>query len=175
MLTALFGVVIYTGFFVGAFDQFVSPSASPELIAQYAAEQGIQAETPEQIARLTAEIVAQTALAAFTTFVGLLVIVFIEPPVRFLAGGDRYSGDIRPTLTAVGMAILVLIVFAFPGLRRFFSLADIGASGVGLMLLLAFVWAGLQLLVWRQHWFEKFFAQKPLKLEDEGDSLWEMS
>ncbi|MCA9979954.1 MAG: HAD-IC family P-type ATPase [Anaerolineales bacterium] len=174
VITALFGVVIYTGFFVGAFDQFVSSSASPELIAEYAAEQGIQAETPEQITRLTAEIIAQTALAAFTTFVGLLIIVFIEPPVRFLAGGDRYSGDIRPTLTAVGMTIVVFIVFANPGLRRFFSLAEIGAQGLILTFLLALICGALQLLVWRRHWFEKFFALEPLKLEKETDALWEM-
>jgi cation-transporting ATPase E len=175
LLTALFGLVIYTGFYQGAFDALVSSTASPELIAEYAAEQGIQADTPEQVNRLTAEIVAQTGLAIFTTFVGLLVIIFIEPPVRFLAGGDRYSGDIKPTLTVVAMLVLFLIVLSSSGLRRFFNLADMGVQGVVLMAVAALIWGGLVLLAWRQHWFERFFGQEPLRLEDETDSVWEMN
>lgn len=172
--TALIGVMIYTGVFLGAFDQLMSTAVEPELLIAYAADVGIQADTPEQLTRLTAEIVAQTALAIFTTFVGLLTLIFVEPPVRFLAGGDRYSGDWRPTLTAVGMALLVLVVLNVPVLRHFFSLADIGAQGIGLMFLLSLLWGAIQLVVWRQQWFARFFNQEPLYLHKDDDALWEM-
>jgi cation-transporting ATPase E len=43
---------------------------------------------------------AQTTLTSFMVVTGLLLVVFVEPPIEWLAGGDVPSGDWRPTVMA---------------------------------------------------------------------------
>ena len=54
-------------------------------------------------------------------FYGLLVI-FVEPPTKWWAGGDVLSGDWRPTLLSLGLLILFLIFLATPAIREFYGL-----------------------------------------------------
>jgi cation-transporting P-type ATPase E len=174
ILTALFGVMIYTGFYLGAFERLGDPEVTAELLAVYEERTGITNATVEQATASTSELIAQTALAIFTTFVGLWVVLFVEPPVRFMAGGDRYSGDWRPTATVGLMLVMFLFVLGSPGFRQFFTLANLGWQAIGFLFLLSLVWGGVVLLAWRRHWFEKFFAIEPLDLTSDEDSLWEM-
>ena len=53
---------------------------------------------------------------------GLILIVFVEPPTQSWAGGDEFSGDWRPTLLAFGLFLLFVIAFNTPGIRDFYGL-----------------------------------------------------
>jgi cation-transporting ATPase E len=98
---------------------------------------------------------AQTALTTTTVLCGLILIAFVEPPVRALAGGDELSGDWRPTSLAGLMLVAYALMLAVPGLRAWFNLAPLSAPVLGLIVLLVILWAVVLLVVWRKRLFER--------------------
>jgi cation-transporting P-type ATPase E len=100
--------------------------------------------------------IPQTATTAFTILCGLMLIIFVEPPIKYLAGGDRLSGDWRPTILAIFSMALYLIVLLTPGLRRFFELAPLSWWDYILIGGSAMVWAILLRWIWRRRVLERF-------------------
>ncbi len=104
--------------------------------------------------------VGQTSLAAFLVLVGLLLVVFVEPPTDWWTGGDVLSGDRRPALLVAVLGLGFAAVLASPVLRSMFELAVLdwlaGALIVGAtaMWLLGVRWA------WKQRLLERFFTMK---------------
>jgi cation-transporting ATPase E len=69
---------------------------------------------------------AQTTLTTFLVFCGLFLVIFVEPPTPWWAGGNRLSGDWRPTLLAVGMMGAFVVITLIPALRALFVLSPLG-------------------------------------------------
>ncbi|HLI28433.1 MAG TPA: HAD-IC family P-type ATPase [Chloroflexota bacterium] len=101
--------------------------------------------------------VAQSALLAITTFCGLLLLLFVEPPLRALAvAPEEYHGDWRPTLLAAAMLASYLTIVSVPWLRDFFELAALGWGDYLALGALAGLWGiGLHFL-WRRRLIERF-------------------
>ncbi len=100
--------------------------------------------------------IPQTATTAFTILCGLMLIIYVEPPVKYLAGGDRLSGDWRPTILAILSMTLYLIVLLTPGLRRFFELEPLYWWDYALIGGSAIMWALLLRWIWRRQVLERF-------------------
>ena len=98
---------------------------------------------------------ARTALTTTTVLCGLILIAFVEPPMRALVGGDELSGDWRPTLLAGLMLVAYALMLAMPGLRAWFDLAPLSAPVLGLIVLLVILWAVVLLVIWRERLFER--------------------
>ena len=98
---------------------------------------------------------AQTALTTTTVLCGLLLIVFVEPPLRILVGGDELSGDWRPTALAGLMLVAYAVMLGVPGLRAWFSLVPLSAPILALIVLLVVLWAVVLLIMWRKRVFER--------------------
>jgi cation-transporting ATPase E len=101
---------------------------------------------------------SQTALSAFLIGVGLLLVVFVEPPTQWWTGGDVLSGDWRPTWLAIILACSVVVTLLVPGLRAFFDLAPLEPLHVGLVVACLIVWLILIRLIWRRQWLERWFG-----------------
>ncbi len=101
---------------------------------------------------------SQTALSVFLIGVGLLLVVFVEPPTPWWTGGDVLSGDWRPTGLAIVLACAVVIILLVPGLRAFFDLAPLEPLHIGLIAACLIVWLILMRLIWRRHWLERWFG-----------------
>ena len=84
--------------------------------------------------------------------------VFVEPPTRWWVGGDAYSGDRRPTLLAVGLGLVFIIIMFVPALRNAFSLQPLTALNFALVLAAALTWLFLVRWVWRKKLLERFFS-----------------
>jgi cation-transporting ATPase E len=102
--------------------------------------------------------VARTALTTATVFCGLVLILFVEPPTPAWAGGDALSGDWRPTLLAVGLLGLYLLIVAVPPLRGFFELAPLRPADYGLLAAVVAVWALVLRFIWRADLLERLLA-----------------
>jgi cation-transporting ATPase E len=100
--------------------------------------------------------IPQTATTAFTLLCGLMLIIFVEPPIKYLAGGDRLSGDWRPTILAIFSMVLYIVVLLSPWLRRFFELEPLSWWDYLLIGGLAAVWAFLLRWIWRGQVLERF-------------------
>jgi len=101
---------------------------------------------------------AQTALTIMTVFCGLALVPFVEPPTRFWEGGDRLSGDWRPSLLALVLLGVLAFVLAASPLRNFFELTQLAWQDYAGIILLVIVWAGVVRWVWRKRLLERLLA-----------------
>ena len=100
--------------------------------------------------------VARTILTSVTTLAGLVLIAFVEPPTQFWTGGDEYSGDWRPTIVAVGLAILDIVIMLVPSLRYTFELTELGCRDWLIVISVVILWGILiQRFLWRAKVFDK--------------------
>ncbi len=101
---------------------------------------------------------ARTALTTVLVFIGLLLILFVEPPVHSLAVGDEFSGDLRPTIVAVLMLITYFAMFAVEPFREFWELSAMPLVDFIIVGATSLAWGGVQWMIWRNHMFERFFG-----------------
>lgn len=69
----------------------------------------------------------QLVLTYMSIAMGLLLVIFVQPPTEFWAGGDRLASDWRPTLLATALLILMMSSPYVPILRDFFGLDPLRA------------------------------------------------
>ncbi len=79
---------------------------------------------------------ARTALTSFLVFVGLFLIVFVEPPIRWFAVAEPLTADRRPAYLAIGLGLAFVVVLLTPPARAFFQMIA-PAPREGLIVILA--------------------------------------
>lgn len=100
---------------------------------------------------------AQHTLTYAMMAIGLLLIIFAEPPTVAWVGGDELSGDWRPTWLALGLFLAVVAFVAIPPLRRFYGLALLRQpSDYVLIALVVILWAFALRYTWRAHLLERY-------------------
>jgi cation-transporting P-type ATPase E len=124
---------------------------------------GQLALAPAAVLTASVHALAQSALTAFLTFCGLALIVFLEPPTHWWTGGAALSGDRRPTLLALGLACVYVLLSLFPPTRDFYGLVALSgwiwltiAAGVAL-------WIVTLRWFWRAHILERFLEVTGVK------------
>jgi cation-transporting ATPase E len=100
---------------------------------------------------------AQHTLTYAMMAMGLLLVVFAEPPTKAWVGGDELSGDWRPTWLAIGLLLAFVAFVAIPPLRSVYGLAllrqpsDYVLIAVGVIL-----WAFALRYTWRARLLERY-------------------
>ncbi|MFN2188245.1 MAG: HAD-IC family P-type ATPase, partial [Candidatus Promineifilaceae bacterium] len=103
------------------------------------------------------ETYAQIMFTYATVICGILLVVFVEPPTNWLAGGDSYSGDWRPAKLALGLLAMFVVIVAVPIMREFYGLTLLRQPEHYLVLLLAVAVWGLGLrFAWRTRLVERY-------------------
>jgi magnesium-transporting ATPase (P-type) len=99
---------------------------------------------------------SQLVITHLLVVIGLLLVVFVQPPLRFLARGDEFSGDWRPTYIAAALFLIFQITTHIPLAQRLLKLAPLASPQDYLFVWgTALVWAILTLIVWRLHWLKR--------------------
>jgi magnesium-transporting ATPase (P-type) len=112
---------------------------------------------------------AQLAVTHALVLMGLLTIVFVQPPLPILAAGDDYSGRWEPTLAALVFYILFHILTIIPIAQRLLRLGPLQSlQDYLLIFLVTLLWAVLLMGVWRMVWPERF--RRTVQRSD-GDSF----
>jgi cation-transporting ATPase E len=104
------------------------------------------------------EPIARTAVTAFLVYAGLLLIVFVEPPHRWLAVIEPVSPDRRPTWLAIGLGIGFLVVLLVPLFRDFFNLHPMGLREVAVVIAALAGWTALVWVSWRGRFVDRFLG-----------------
>ena len=139
----LIGLLLFVGYSLPVFGLFAGGSATVE----------------EVNAALTATLPrAQTVLTYFLAVCGLLLVIFIEPPSRFWAGGDKFSGDRRPTWLTIVLLVGLLAIAFVPGLSELFDLRPITLPDMAVVGLAAVVWMFLVRWAWNHRLLERFLG-----------------
>ncbi len=158
IVTFFFGFLLY----VGTFHSIVNMGRSiPVLkgdIASFQTYAGIDYEiyTHDQFVYEVAVLFSQSVLTVYSMMIGLLLVLFVEPPTMWFVAGDKYSGDTRPTIMAAILGIIFAVVMLVPGLRRFFEILPLSAMDYAITAGTAIVCMLVLRVIWRQQVFERF-------------------
>jgi len=139
---SVFGLLVFVAFLFVAFRDFLL----------------LHPEAGEFAAFVNVLPVAQTALTSFSILCGLMLIVFVEPPSQFWAGGDQCRGDRRPTFLAFGLLVVYVVFLSVPSLGASFDFAPLtiwSHLAIGGAVIL---WALVLRLTWRSRLVERYFS-----------------
>jgi cation-transporting ATPase E len=100
----------------------------------------------------------QSNLTSFLVFAGLLLVVFVEPPIRLFAVIEPRTPDRRPAVMAVVLAVAYVLVLATPLGRTIFSLGELGPGELAIATFAAMAYAVLLGLTWRHRLVERFLG-----------------
>jgi cation-transporting P-type ATPase E len=104
---------------------------------------------------------ARTVLTTLTTFGGLLLILFAEPPTSFwMTAPDDHIGDWRPAIVASVLGVSYIIIMLVPGLRDFFELSPLRLVDYGVIAVALVAWIFILRYIWRAHIFARFLRLK---------------
>ncbi len=154
----VFGLFVYIAAFYVCTTSFVTIDVTPQAISGFQRYAGITYDisTPSQFILEVAQLAAQTSLTAFIVFVGLGLVVFVEPPLAWFIGGDEFSGDWRPTLLAGAMLLAFLVILTVPPLAAAFEIVPLPPVWYAAVALVALACLLLLRFAWRGRWLERF-------------------
>jgi cation-transporting ATPase E len=88
---------------------------------------------------------------------GTLLLFFVEPPNKWWAGGDKLSGDWRPTYLALGLLIVFALFLLIPPLRNFYGLTLLRQPSHYLIIMVATIsWVFFTRLLWRTRLVDRY-------------------
>jgi cation-transporting ATPase E len=103
------------------------------------------------------EYYARTMLTYFTVICGIILLIFVEPPTTWWAGGDVLSGDWRPTYLAIGLLFLFAFCLVVPAAREFYGLTPLRQTSHYVLIVLAtIIWIFGLRIVWRRRLVERY-------------------
>jgi cation-transporting ATPase E len=105
---------------------------------------------------------AQLTLTYAMIGMGLILVIFVEPPTAFWVGGDEYSGDARPTLLAVGLFLLFLIALTLPMVHSFTGLTPLRQpNDYAIIGLVTILWVLALRRTWRTGIIDRYLNLRP--------------
>jgi cation-transporting ATPase E len=153
-----FALLIFVLIFTLVLHELPAVGLTTDQLMQYTRSLGIDVSslTSQELNAEIAALIARSALTTFTVFTGLLLVIFVEPPLEFFVGGDELSGDTRPMILAGGMLLLFFLILFIPPVRDFFELLVLPLHlyliiGAGVV-----VWMFVVREVWRRRLFDRF-------------------
>jgi len=157
LLLFVFGLLVYVGVFFAVKNDLATVPISQEAIVQLGRNSDLDLSdlSPEGFIQVVSVFSAQTALTTFFVLAGLMLMIFAEPPIRWLAGGAPYSGNWLATIAAGVLLAGYVIVLSSAGLRAFFDLVALPLWFHLYVLLMTGAWILVQRFVWRRLLFEK--------------------
>jgi cation-transporting ATPase E len=154
----LIGVMIFAFISFRLGNQLQNASMPPAAIARFEQYTGLTYQVDQQFGLTASRIVAQTALSIFLSLCALILIVFLEPPVAWLASWRAVSPDRRPAWLAIGLMLLLLVGVFVPPVASYLGFIQPLPGIWGLITGGLVVW-GLGLwLLWRKRWMDRLLG-----------------
>lgn len=153
----VFALLVYLFYFVTSYNRTLGLQVTPDEISAFQETNGITyaLSSLDDYAYEVAGTIARTALTTFTVLTGLLLVIFVEPPVEFFVGGDILSSDRRPAYLAIGLLVAFAVIVLVAPLRQFFELVMLRPTDYLIIGAAAVVWMFAVRGVWRGNWFER--------------------
>ncbi len=171
LVTYVIGMLVYVAAVFLSISTELPNEVTPEAIASFQLYTGIDYDisAPDTFLSEVAVLAAQTALTTFLVYAGLVLVLFVEPPIRWFVGGDEYSGDWRPTFVAGGLLVGFIVIQLIEPLRRFAELLVLPLWAHGLLVAVTLLWMLILRMAWRNHWMERF-AGLPVRTWADGEA-----
>jgi cation-transporting ATPase E len=140
LLQSIFGIGVYLAYMIPAYQNLASKNSAINSFPAF--DQSL--------------LVGQTALAVFSIFCGLLLLVFVEPPNPWWVGGDTLSGDRRPAILAAVLLVAFIIFLLFPRAGGFFDFSRLKYYDYFIIGAVSIVWGIILRKVWRSRLLDRF-------------------
>ena len=92
-------------------------------------------------------------------FVGLFLIVFVEPPIPWFAVAEPLTRDRRPTYLAIGLGLGFVAVLLLPPARAFFQLIVPAPRDALIVILAVVAWVLLVRTFWVRRVVDRFLGR----------------
>ena len=162
VMTMIVGSAIYTYQYNRVMDVIADIAIPPRVIEYFERFTGIDYGATDMFALASATILAQTTLTVFVAYPAFVLILFVEPPVRFFAVWQkRVSADRRPVWLVATLSVVFLAVVQIGPVAVYFGLMPLPPS---IWLLIAggtIVWTFALREIWRRDWFDRFLGFAP--------------
>jgi len=100
--------------------------------------------------------VSQLAVTYGLIVIGLLLVIFVQPPARFWVGGDVFSGDRRIITMVIVLFLLFVAVTYIPLTQEWFRLGPLTrVQDYAVIIVVSIVWTMLIRLIWRSSWLRR--------------------
>ena len=116
------------------------------------------AGAPDAAALSDASAQARTALTTFLVFVGLVLVVYVEPPMPWFVVVEPLTKDRRPTMLAIVLALAYVAVLLTPAAREFFSFTLPSPRDALLAAVAVLIWIPLVRLFWKRRLVDRFLG-----------------
>lgn len=100
----------------------------------------------------------QSYLVTFSVYCGLLLVVFAQPPLKIFVGGDKFSGEWRPTVLAGTLLVAYFVIIVVEPLRKIFGLEILPLADYLILGSLALLWGVIVQLTWRLKLIDRFLG-----------------
>jgi cation-transporting ATPase E len=157
-VTMLIGVALYAGFYIRVLAGVQTYRIPASVVASFEAFTGLPYDADGQFGVAAATIVAQTALSIFITITAFVLILFLEPPMRFFTGWTAQRSDKRPALLALALSASLALIVMVPALARYVSLFPLGPGAAAAIALAVLLWTLALRTIWRTRLFERFVS-----------------
>jgi cation-transporting ATPase E len=88
---------------------------------------------------------------------GLILIIFVEPPTEFWVGGDTLSGDWRPTILALAISAFFITVLTVEPIQEFYELPPLHTWTDYLIIgAVTLIWVVTVRFVWRRGIIDRY-------------------
>ena len=109
---------------------------------------------------------AQMAVTHLLVVVGLVLVIFVQPPTRFWVGGDELSKDWRNTYAAIVLFLLFIVMTALPLTQELFRLNTLQDGRAYVLLgVLSIGWLFIVRAIWRAPWLSRYVGVLSDRLE----------
>lgn len=99
---------------------------------------------------------SQLAVTYGLIVIGLLLVVFVQPPTRFWVGGDVLSGNRRIIRLVIVLLLLFIAATYIPLTQGWFRLAPLAeVRDYAVIAVISVVWALLIRFIWRMPWLRR--------------------
>jgi cation-transporting P-type ATPase E len=160
VMTMIVGVALYTFEYDRVRNSVTSVTIPQRVIEMFERVTGVDYSTGDAFAGAAATIVAQTVLSSFIAYTAFILILFVEPPIRFFTGWRDVSDDRRPAYLAVALAVVFFAVVQTGPVAAYFALIPLNP---GMLLRVAvglIVWTIACREIWRRDWLERFLGPR---------------
>jgi cation-transporting ATPase E len=158
LLTMLMGVAVYMYDYNNAFNAVSNVNLPRRNMEAYLTYTGMSEDDADMPAAV-ATVAAQGSVSIFVSYTAFLLLLFLEPPLRFFIGWRRnVSQDKRPALLAVGLFLIFQVIYFTPALGSYFGLLSKPMPIYWAIFALALVWMLIIRTIWRNHLLERFLG-----------------
>jgi cation-transporting ATPase E len=158
LATMIVGVALYTFEYNRVLSNVTTLDIPQRVIDMFETATGVDVSSGDAFAGAAATIVAQSTLSVFVAYSAFVLILFVEPPIRFFTGWREVSTDRRPAYLALALAAAFFVIGQTGAIAAYFGLIPLAPGmllGVGLGVA---VWTLALREIWRRSWFDRFLG-----------------